>query len=478
MEQHQIIHLQHIDLITTFISQNNYIVSSVYHASGPGFIRCLKLGLEAAEFYGRQYDVVPTGIHHGLCHLGLLLHKKNKILQSRDLILYVSGGHTHILKLDQNGMLGVLFETVDLAVGNVLDKIGRAWGLPHPSGGHWQKIYYESPTVISKISIINELNPSYNGLVAKYAEHTQCIQQVCHDLLDTIFTNLSSITVKLALQHQCNRIFLIGGVAQSRILQEKLKERICSVSSGGGPTDDLSLQYVQGNLNSDSGYNTALAALLGLEKLSSKSDQTVDSHLAFDVLRGRSLCDTSKPTSSHILMAGDSCTKTLHFNSARGGTCSRLKIRCKREIRGYQLLETELSKEDYKDLVRPVRIRSKNPFNFEYAVDHIEGETLSSLIRRGEFKDEVRLVRLFALLHRSDIVHGDFRPSNILISEGFFHIINPHQLRITHKKTSKALELIKILNVCDFKGSRAEYDRITGYDSTKIIKLLNQIKRY
>jgi N6-L-threonylcarbamoyladenine synthase len=478
VEQHKKVHLQHLNQVLAFIASGKYSVSSVYYASGPGFIRCLRLGLQAAEFYGRLYGVVPTGVHHGLCHLGLLLHKRSIVLQNRDLILYVSGGHTHVLKLDQNGILGVLFETIDLAVGNVLDKIGRVWGLPHPSGGHWQKIYYENPLISGEVGLVSELNPSYNGLVTKYAGHTGSIEQVCHDLLDTIFTSLSSIAVKLTLQYECTRIFLIGGVAQSRVLQEKLEERISSVNTLRGQMSSLSLHYVQGTLNSDSGYNTALAALLKLEKLSDVPNQTIDSHLSFNILRGRSLCDTPEPTSSHVLMRENTLTKTLHFNSAGGETCSRLKTRCKREIRGYELLEAELAGAEYLNLARPVRIKSKNLSNFEYTAEFISGETLSSLIRRGEFKGEARLIRLFALLHRANIVYGDFRPSNILVSGEIFHIINPHQLKITHKKTSKALELVKIMNVCNFTGSPDEYDQITGYDSTKVIKLLNQIKRY
>ena len=57
--------------------------------------------------------------------------------------LVVSGGHTHLVKVQDYGKYEILGKTRDDAAGEAFDKVARAIGLGYPGGPKIEKVSHE-----------------------------------------------------------------------------------------------------------------------------------------------------------------------------------------------------------------------------------------------------------------------------------------------------------------------------------------------
>jgi len=98
---------------------------------GPGLIGSLFVGVAFAKALAYQLDIPLVGVNHMEAHLSANFFGKK--VPERYIGLLVSGGHT-MLTYCEKGRIHILGETVDDAVGEAYDKVGKIMGLSYPGG--------------------------------------------------------------------------------------------------------------------------------------------------------------------------------------------------------------------------------------------------------------------------------------------------------------------------------------------------------
>ena len=192
---------------------------AVAYSAGPGLGPALRVGAVAARAIAARFEVPLVPVHHGVAHVEVARYATGSC---DPLVLLVSGGHTMVLGF-ADGRYRVFGETLDVAVGNALDKVARLLGLPNPGVPNLEKCAEAGKRFLDvPISIIGQ-DVSFSGLVTR-AE--QLLRQgadmgdICLSVIEAAYYALAEV-VERALAFTGKRELVIsGGVARSRRLRE------------------------------------------------------------------------------------------------------------------------------------------------------------------------------------------------------------------------------------------------------------------
>lgn len=105
----------------------------------PGLIGALLVGVNFAKglSYATGLPLVP--VHHLRSHIAAN-YITNPELKPPFLCLVVSGGHSHIVAVEDYTKMKIIGKTRDDAAGEVFDKVARTMGMPYPGGINLDKI--------------------------------------------------------------------------------------------------------------------------------------------------------------------------------------------------------------------------------------------------------------------------------------------------------------------------------------------------
>ena len=117
-------------------------ISAVAVTQGPGLVGSLIVGLVAAKALAVSLNVPLIGVHHiaGHIYANRLVHQ----LEFPAVALVVSGGHTELVLMKEDGHFAVVGQTRDDAAGEAFDKVARALKLPYPGGPHIDRLAAEA----------------------------------------------------------------------------------------------------------------------------------------------------------------------------------------------------------------------------------------------------------------------------------------------------------------------------------------------
>lgn len=105
-------------------------LEAVAYSQGPGMGPCLQVGAGIARALSAAREVPLIGVNHCVAHIEI---GRSECDCDDPVLLYVSGGNTQVItRLD--GRYRVLGETLDIGIGNMLDKFARKFGHPFPGG--------------------------------------------------------------------------------------------------------------------------------------------------------------------------------------------------------------------------------------------------------------------------------------------------------------------------------------------------------
>lgn len=99
---------------------------------GPGLVGALLVGLSTAKALAFALQIPLVGVHHMEGHILAPLLEGEVAFPY--LALAVSGGHTHLYRVDGIGRYQTLGRTLDDASGEAFDKVAKLLGLPYPGG--------------------------------------------------------------------------------------------------------------------------------------------------------------------------------------------------------------------------------------------------------------------------------------------------------------------------------------------------------
>ena len=109
---------------------------------GPGLVGALLVGVAEAKAIAYAKKKPLVGVHHIEGHI-CANFIENKELEPPFICLVVSGGHTHLVVVEDYGKYKILGRTRDDAAGEAFDKVARAIGLGYPGGPKIDKISKE-----------------------------------------------------------------------------------------------------------------------------------------------------------------------------------------------------------------------------------------------------------------------------------------------------------------------------------------------
>jgi len=103
--------------------------------SGPGLVGALLIGVNCMKgfSYATGKRLIPVNHIEGHVSANFL---SNPDLEPPFVCLVVSGGHSHLVIVNDYGRYTLLGQTMDDAAGEAFDKAARVLGLPYPGGPH------------------------------------------------------------------------------------------------------------------------------------------------------------------------------------------------------------------------------------------------------------------------------------------------------------------------------------------------------
>jgi len=109
-------------------------IDTVAVARGPGLLGSLLVGVAFAKAFSLGSGAAFLGVNH--LHAHIFAAGLEQELRLPALALLVSGGHTHLCRVEGPSAVFQLGKTLDDAAGEAFDKAGKMLGLPYPAGMH------------------------------------------------------------------------------------------------------------------------------------------------------------------------------------------------------------------------------------------------------------------------------------------------------------------------------------------------------
>lgn len=200
-------------------------IDVIAFSQGPGLGPCLRIGAVVARTLSLLHKKPLVGVNHALAHIEFA----KKLCRAKDpLIVYVSGGNSQILAR-KGHKYGVLGETLDIGVGNLLDSFGRSLSLGFPAGPQIDKMYFEGKNYIELPYSVKGMDMQFSGLLTAAEKKIGKAGKadLSFSLMHTAYAMIAE-TAERALSFTGKKEVLVtGGVACSKALEKVLGE-MCS----------------------------------------------------------------------------------------------------------------------------------------------------------------------------------------------------------------------------------------------------------
>lgn len=148
-------------------------IDTVAVARGPGLLGSLLVGAAFAKAFALGTGARLIGVNH--LHAHLLAVGLEAEPEFPALGLLVSGGHTHLYRMEGPDRFTCLGKTLDDAAGEAFDKAGKMLGLPYPAGRHMDLLAAKGtpePRLFPRPYLNNDtLDFSFSGLKTAMATY-------------------------------------------------------------------------------------------------------------------------------------------------------------------------------------------------------------------------------------------------------------------------------------------------------------------
>ena len=198
---------------------------------GPGLIGSLLIGVQAAKTIALVTGKPLIPVHHIAGHI--YANNLEKRLQFPLIALVVSGGHSELIYMKEDYSFERIGGTLDDAVGECYDKVGKVIGVPYPGGPKVDKLaHIGKPTYKLPIPMNDDsYNFSFSGLKSAVINLNHNLKQRNEQLnkedLATSFQNVAiteiiNKTRKAIKEENIKTLIVAGGVAANQGLREEV----------------------------------------------------------------------------------------------------------------------------------------------------------------------------------------------------------------------------------------------------------------
>lgn len=194
-------------------------IGLISFSASPGLSPPLVVGLKFARELAKQHNLPLVAVNHSVSHLtigDLICGVKDPVY------LYVSGPNTQVIAY-AGKRYRIFGETLDLGLGNMLDKFAREIGLGFPGGPKIEKLaagkYIELPYSVKGMDV------SFAGMLTKalrFFKEGSSKEDLCFSLQETAFAMLAEVAERAMAHTDKKELLLIGGVAANKRLAQML----------------------------------------------------------------------------------------------------------------------------------------------------------------------------------------------------------------------------------------------------------------
>ncbi len=199
---------------------------------GPGLVGALLVGVSFAKALAFSLNIPLVPVHHIAGHIAAnyLTHPN---LKPPFLSLVVSGGHSHVIYVEDYTKFKILAKTRDDAVGEAFDKVARVLGLGYPGGPKVSKLAKEGKNTykLPKTKFEDNLDFSFSGIktavlnIANKENENLRRADMCCSFETNVAEVLVDHTIQIAKENNIDKIALAGGVSANDKLREELTKK-------------------------------------------------------------------------------------------------------------------------------------------------------------------------------------------------------------------------------------------------------------
>ena len=198
-------------------------IGLVAFSQGPGLGPCLRTVATAARALSLTLGKPIIGVNHCIAHLEI---GRGKTPAQDPVLLYASGGNTQVIAF-ANGRYRIFGETLDIGIGNMLDKLGREIGLGYYAGPKIEKAAKEGRKLLELPYSVKGMDMAFSGILTAclvLKEKGECIEDICYSVQETCFAMLTEVTERAMAHVEKTEVLLGGGVVQNKRLQEMVEQ--------------------------------------------------------------------------------------------------------------------------------------------------------------------------------------------------------------------------------------------------------------
>jgi len=218
------------DLLSQVMLKNSISksdITAIAFSQGPGLGPCLRVGASVARALANSWEIPLIGVNHCVAHIEI---GRNQTGCEDPVLLYVSGGNTQVIAR-RGERYRVLGETLDIGIGNMLDKFARSQGIPFPGGPEIERLAGDWLSRNPECSLESILLPygvqgmdlGFSGILTaalqkKAAGHN--LSEICWSLQEHSFSACIEVAERAMAHTGKSELLLGGGVACNERLRE------------------------------------------------------------------------------------------------------------------------------------------------------------------------------------------------------------------------------------------------------------------
>jgi bifunctional N6-L-threonylcarbamoyladenine synthase / protein kinase Bud32 len=197
-------------------------IDLVAFSQGPGLGPCLRTTATVARAFAHGRGIPVLGVNHCVAHVEI----GRVATPARDpALLYVSGGNTQVIAYTE-GKYRVFGETLDVGIGNMLDKFAREQGIGFPGGPVVEQMARKGTRYLEMPYSVKGMDVAFSGLltVAQQLAAKHPIEDVCLSLQETSFAMVVEVAERAMAHTGKSELLLGGGVACNERLRQMARE--------------------------------------------------------------------------------------------------------------------------------------------------------------------------------------------------------------------------------------------------------------
>jgi universal protein Kae1 len=188
-------------------------------SQGPGLGPCLRTVATGARALALSLKKPILGVNHCIAHMEI----GRATTRTKDpVLLYVSGANTQVIAFAE-GRYRVFGETLDIGLGNLLDKFAREFDLAFPGGPRVEQLASGGKKYLPLPYLVKGMDVAFSGILTasyKLVKKGERVEDVAYSLQETAFAMLTEVTERAMAHLEKREVLLGGGVVCNQRLRE------------------------------------------------------------------------------------------------------------------------------------------------------------------------------------------------------------------------------------------------------------------